>query len=207
MPVPGVGSDRDRSSLPRELSGPHPFPLPRWARRGSATGYALLVSAAAGGAGFRFLQRAPVLALIPLALAIAGAGLLWHRRRMRRLLETGDPVVGRVDRTLAASGTLQVQYSVDVPAGGALRGRFVYDVGNVVRDFGLWPEPGDRVFLVVDPGKPTRRAVWGFAPPPGRAPRAPPIRHTPLPMGVVVAVVGAAIVVAGGVLAWIGLRS
>lgn len=205
MPAPGARFDRDRSLLPGELSGPRPFPLPRWARRGSALGYTLLVAALLGAAGFRTFSRMPPLVLVPVGLAAAGAFLLWQRRRARQLLQTGSPVVGRVDRALSDDKALDVQFSYDVPS-GAQRGRFVYDVGNVVRDFGLWPEPGDRVFLVVDPGKPARRAVWGFAQPPGQAPRSPPRLHAPLPMGVVLAVIGAAVLIAVGAVAWVALR-
>jgi len=113
-------------------------------------------------------------------------------------------LVGRVDRTLAASGTLQVEYSCQV-SGGAPSGRFAYDIGNVVRDFGVWPEPGDRLFLMVDPARPYRRAVWGFALPPGRPPRSAPDLHRPLPTKVVVVAVAGAVAIAAGLVAWIGL--
>ena len=186
--------------LPSELSGARPYPLPAWARRPPVLAITL-IAAAAILLGCGLVTRSPVLDLATVLLGLWGVGLLWWRQRARELLQSGLPVVGSVNGASLVKGSLHLQYSYEVAA-VSRTGFFFDDAGNVVRDFGLWPGYADLVFLVVDRSNPKRRAVWGFAHPPGHAPRPIPSGLRPLPAAVVAAAVGTALVIAAWAIVW-----
>jgi dUTPase len=101
-------------------------------------------------------------ALIPFGLAVVIAVTLAVQLQKRRLLSSGTAVVGRVVSSNKAKGMLGVEYEYPTPA-GTLRGSTGIDLMRVRRAFGFEPGANDTVYVVFDPGQPSRSSVWGFA--------------------------------------------
>jgi hypothetical protein len=152
-----------RTELPPELLGTPPRSLPEWAR--SRTLPVLLVAASVTMvlvAIMVALQDGGALALIPLGFAIVTALVVLAQRANRRLLMTGAASVGRVTRVSQSKGSVAVTYEYSGPS-GVMKGSAGFDSMRVERAFGMWPEPDDTVFVVFDPARPSKSAVWGFA--------------------------------------------
>jgi hypothetical protein len=152
-----------RTELPPELLGTPPRSLPQWAR--SRTLPVLLVAASVTTALVGLvvaLQDGGALALIPFGFATVTVLVVLAQRANRRLLMTGAAAVGRVTGVSQSKGSVAVSYEYAGPS-GLMKGSAGFDSMRVERAFGMWPEQNDAVFVVFDPARPTRSAVWGFA--------------------------------------------
>lgn len=143
--------------------GSPPRTLPRWAR--SRTMPVLLVAASITMALVGVLvalQDGGVLALIPFGFAVVTVLVALAQRANRRLLRTGAAAVGRVTGVSQSKGSVAVSYEYAAPS-GVIKGSAGFDSMRVEPAFGMWPEPNDTVFVIFDPARPSRSAVWGFA--------------------------------------------
>lgn len=100
--------------------------------------------------------------IIPLGFAVVIAGALVVQLQKRRLLSSGSAAAGRVVSANKAKAMVGIEYEYSTPA-GTLRGSTGIDLMLVRRAFGFVPGENDTVFVVFDPVRPTRSAVWGFA--------------------------------------------
>lgn len=141
---------------------PPPRPLPSWTRGRT---YLVLLAAASVvlvlAAVFVAIEDG-VTAIIPVGLAVVIAGTLAVQVQKRRLLSSGTAAVGRVLSADKAKGVLGVEYEYPTPS-GTVRGSTGIDLMRVRRAFGFVPGANDTVFIVFDPARPRRSAVWGFA--------------------------------------------
>ncbi len=205
MGAPGTWVEAEPPALPAELTGPRPYPLPGWARRVPPVGEIFVLSSAALASALIVWFAVPAWAhLAPLSMACLGAGMLWRWRRTRRILQTGIPLVARVERVMMGDDDWQVQYSLAGPSGRETR--WAHWGPAVLPDRTVWPQAGDFVFLLADRDRPRRRVVRGFAWAPGRPRRPLPwlLRRVP-PAAVAITLAAVLLLVAG--LVWLGLRT
>ncbi len=131
---------------------------------GAASAVALALAAPAIPDAYRRGQPGPfgLAAGAAIALIVAGILILWAVRA-RSLLRNGTPLAGRVlwSRRREA-GTLHVRYAFRVPGGVEVERDYFLGDGGVAR-VGIAPAGGDVVWLVTDPHRPKRFALWGFS--------------------------------------------